>query len=206
MENKVAPPVHHTIQPFDRFSMPKLCDTQPSLLPIRWRELMLNHIGAKHRDKISPFAMRPLVPRNPSFTYNPTGITTALQSTVPISLPTRKKRKSSKYPQNKSKKKELVISTPQHNVHIENGQIVSARQPTIETVQNSVSPDSNPSITLPSDSMVCPDHINLDQVTNVPPKKKARTIGKRKSAPKKTHSDSAITDIEFVQVFEFVVN
>ncbi len=43
--NKVAPPIHHSIQPFDRYSTTALCDVPPNLLPERWREIMLNHGG-----------------------------------------------------------------------------------------------------------------------------------------------------------------
>ncbi|XP_046637979.1 uncharacterized protein LOC124316215 [Daphnia pulicaria] len=37
--NKVAPPIHHVVQPFDRYTTKRLCDVPISLLPERWQEL-----------------------------------------------------------------------------------------------------------------------------------------------------------------------
>lgn len=35
----MAPPIHHVVQPFDRFTTKRLCDVPISLLPERWQEL-----------------------------------------------------------------------------------------------------------------------------------------------------------------------
>lgn len=191
MENKVAPAVHHALQPFDRFSMKKLCDIEPSLLPDRWRELMLNHLGAHHRSKMkSSFALRPQLPKTLSFSYNLTGITALPELTVPTSLTSGKRQKFSGNPRKKSKKTELVIAIPQN---VENNQIVLTSHTSMEDNRNS---DPNQSAILPTD---CPDQLNLGQVINVPPTQKTPYTEKEKEA----HSDSAITDVELEQVIVF---
>lgn len=48
-----APPVVHCLQPFNAFSVPKLSDACPKLLPDRWRELMILQIGINHTKRIS---------------------------------------------------------------------------------------------------------------------------------------------------------
>ncbi|EFX70854.1 hypothetical protein DAPPUDRAFT_112291 [Daphnia pulex] len=45
LANEVAPPIHHSIQPFDRYSTTTLCDVPPNLLPERWQKEMLIHGG-----------------------------------------------------------------------------------------------------------------------------------------------------------------
>jgi hypothetical protein len=49
--NKVAPPIHHSIQPFDRYSATKLCDVPPNLLPERWQKEMLKYGGKPCRSR-----------------------------------------------------------------------------------------------------------------------------------------------------------
>lgn len=83
LTNKVAPPIHHNIQPFDRYSVTALCDVPPPLLPERWRQMMLIHKGIRHRSrKQNPFALRPLVPRGQPTYYIINGIPSLPQSVV----------------------------------------------------------------------------------------------------------------------------
>lgn len=51
-KNNVAPPVSHSVAPFDRYSLPKLCDVDASILPDRWRLLLLEADGRCHRSNI----------------------------------------------------------------------------------------------------------------------------------------------------------
>lgn len=74
MEHKVAPPVEHDLQPFDPLSVQRLCDVPSSVLPKRWREMMLIHVGAHHRDRKKPYLMTSrseFHPNPASITWNP---------------------------------------------------------------------------------------------------------------------------------------
>ncbi len=58
----MAPPINHSVAPFDRYSVPKLCDVDASLLPERWRPLLLEADGRCHRSIIkSVHRARPMV-------------------------------------------------------------------------------------------------------------------------------------------------
>ena len=62
MEHKVAPTIHHTVEPFNPHLVPKLCDVPPSQLPIRWRELLIEAEGRHHRSaRKSVYALRPMI-------------------------------------------------------------------------------------------------------------------------------------------------
>lgn len=58
----MAPPIYHTVQPFDRYNMARLCDMDPSTLPVRWRELVLEAEARFHRAGLnSTYRLRPMV-------------------------------------------------------------------------------------------------------------------------------------------------
>lgn len=58
----MAPPINHSVAPFDRYSIPKLCEVDASLLPERWRPLLLEADGRCHRSSIkSVHRARPMV-------------------------------------------------------------------------------------------------------------------------------------------------
>ena len=117
LENKVAPPVHHYVQPFDRLFMSRLCDVTPSLLPDRWRELMLIHQGIRHRSMSTPFALRPSVSQaNLSHDVLP-GIIPLPNWSAPTSTPIAKKRN----PRAKSKK-------TNSDIHLANNKIMPTSQ------------------------------------------------------------------------------
>lgn len=94
--------------------MKRLCEVPPSLLPERWRELMVIHEGVHHRSqRKTPFALRPSVSRVSSCL--PAGITPLPELVMPASSPDLKKRKPWVCPRRKAKEKKQTncISQPQ---------------------------------------------------------------------------------------------
>jgi uncharacterized CHY-type Zn-finger protein len=106
LANKVAPPIHHSIQPFDRYSTTALCDVQPNLLPERWRKMMLIHGCMRCRSRKNDlFALQPVVPH-----YKPTHYIIYRILSLPkptMSTPTvnTTRTKSRGHPPRKTKKK-----------------------------------------------------------------------------------------------------
>ena len=111
LENKVAPPIHHNIQPFDRYSTTALCDVPPNLLPERWREMMLVHGSTRHRSrKQDLFALRPLVPHCQPTHYKIYGIPSFPQSAVPSPSLNTMITKPWRYPPTRTNKKKWDLS------------------------------------------------------------------------------------------------
>ncbi len=106
LANKVAPPIHHNIQPFDRYSTTALCDVSPNLLPERWREMMLIHGGMRYRSRKNDlFALRPVVPHYQPTHYIIYGIPSLPQSTMSSPTANTMRTKPSGHAPTKIKKK-----------------------------------------------------------------------------------------------------
>uniref|UniRef100_A0A0P4XQK3 GON-4 protein n=1 Tax=Daphnia magna TaxID=35525 RepID=A0A0P4XQK3_9CRUS len=115
LKNKVAPPVNHVIQPFDRYSSIPLCDVPSSMLPVRWRELMLIHKGIRLRSRKDPFALRSLVPKCQSSYYLLYENTPTPESAVAKPTPATKKPKPRRYSRTRTNKKKADCKIPQAN-------------------------------------------------------------------------------------------
>ncbi len=156
--NKVAPPVHHVIQPFDRQSISRLCDVTPSLLPDRWRELMVIQQGVRHRSRETPFALRPLVSQVYLSNDAPIGITPLPALDVPTSTPISIKRK----PRGRTKSTKKNSDTSQANI-----KIMPASQPVMQILQHpAVLHDDIESGCVPSYIIVYDDNPQVVQVFN----------------------------------------
>lgn len=224
MEHKVAPPVHHNAQPFNRFSTPRLCDTPSTLLPDRWRELMLIHHGANHRFKRkSPFPLRPSVSQILS-PYNSNIVAPRSSSNIPFSKPRgRKLSVPAKHTNEISKDKSSVVRSSQ----VEDDQATLSNQPTMDapsdasmfqTTQLDVDPlyaaaypislEPNQVLNLDLNSVIIRISLSLSffscflkltQGPNVATKETSK-VSKKKKPFKEKSSDSATTDLEFDQV------
>lgn len=87
MEHKMAPPILHVLQPFDPLAMARLCDVPPPLLPQRWRELMVNYVGQRHR----PQGKSPIRPHPTTTPGTPVGVWN--YATPPESVRRRRSKK-----------------------------------------------------------------------------------------------------------------
>ena len=130
----MAPPIIHTIQPFDRNSVTALCDVSPNLLPERWRQMMLIHGGIHHRSrKQDPFAFCYSVPHSKLTHYIIYGIPSLPQSTV--STPSLNTEKTKFGGRNQSKTKKNKSDSSNSRTYKQIGQ---ASQRILHSVNSSV--------------------------------------------------------------------